>query len=134
MADTDRHPRPRWLSERIVGLALRVLPRGEIRRRYERELIAELHALPAERQLRFALGTLFSAHALRNAAVGRASLDGAGTDVGARRIRWRCIVSHSWRTVTTEEGDVWSVCRRCGKYGDPPQDVLGSMTQLINWW
>lgn len=69
-----------WVESRWE--ATRVLPRGEIRRRYQRELFAEMSAMPAARQLRYALGTLTTAWSLRNIAGGTAAFLGQGQSGG----------------------------------------------------
>jgi hypothetical protein len=103
----------------MVEVATRVLPAGEVRRRYHREFVGELHGLSRSRQLRYALAVLCTAPALRQA-VQRGGLVPAGVTVApvkpARPMMCRLNLHHHWRRYSTEDGSnrYWA-CDRCGK-------------------
>lgn len=117
--------RPNRLARAMVDVALLALPAGELRHRYERELPAELYGLPAGRQLRYAAGTLTTAWSLRNAATGRTNLEGATMTVATPRKPLLCMLNlrHHYVRDSTEDGELYYVCDRCGK--DRPENQGG---------
>ena len=104
--------RPARWSTAITGAALRVLPAGTVRERWERELVAELYGLSRREQLRHTLGVVTRVAALRSAAMAVPD----PTAVVVLHAPLRCVLRrHSWRVDTTEDGHRYRRCRRCGK-------------------
>jgi hypothetical protein len=109
----------RRISLWIVELAVRALPAGEIRSRYQREFAGELHGLGRTRQLRHALTILCTAPALR-VAVRRSGL--VPVEAVAAPVKppppmmCRLHLRHHWQRESTEDGSsrFWR-CDRCGK-------------------
>lgn len=102
---------------RTVELAVRLLP-AEHRTRYGLEFIAELYGLSPAQQRRHAARVLTSAWALRTAL----SEAVPGTNGGkamivkiARPLTCRLNVHHRWRWLSTEDGDRFERCEKCGK-------------------
>jgi hypothetical protein len=110
---------PVAVARLAVGLAVRSLPEGD-RLRYRAEFLAELHALSAPAQLRYATGVLSQTFALR-AALGSSPTraeEAAMTLVPAKKqFFWRCRVFrlHRWVTHSAEDGSRSLVCSRCGR-------------------
>jgi hypothetical protein len=109
--------KPRRLATTCVKLAAHVLPRGAVRERYERELVAELYAATPWQAPKYVLGVLATALQLRQAVV-------AGTDPGevpfARAgipLRCRLNLSHKWHLRSTDDGGLFKECARCHREG-----------------
>jgi hypothetical protein len=106
----------RWCC-RTVELAVRVLP-AEHRSRYGLEFVAELYGLPAAQQRRHAARVLTSAWALRTAL--SATAHGKDGDTAmiiktATPLTCRLNLHHRWRWLSTEDGDRFERCEKCGK-------------------
>jgi hypothetical protein len=101
-----------------VGIATRALPRPTDRARYRAEFLADLHDLPPAGQLRYTAGVLSRTFALR-AALGAAP-SRAGEDAMTLSVTpvpfWRCRVFrlHRWVRRSTEDGERYQACVRCG--------------------
>ena len=110
--------RPHALARPGIGLATRVLPRAA-RARYRAEFLAELHGLDRVDQLRYTAGVLTRAFALR-AALGAGGQE-ALTDTPHPGPFWRCRVFHwhKWVVRSTEDGERYLACRRCGVVDEP---------------
>jgi hypothetical protein len=78
----------------VVGLAATLQPTASDRQRYRAEFLAELHGRPRGQQLRFAVGVLSRAPALR-AALGthRTEESDMPSTLRCRVLRW-----HRWTT------------------------------------
>jgi hypothetical protein len=115
----------RWCC-RAVQLAVRVLP-AEQRHRYALEFIAELYGMPRSQQIRHSVHVLSNAWALRAALAETgltANQEKTMTITTSRPFRCR-IKLHRWVWVSTEDGDRYERCIRCGrdrteKVGDSP--------------
>jgi len=103
------------LTRTTVGLATVLLPHGAVRDRYRRELAAELESLPSAKRWRAALGMAVSAYALRRAVL-RTSLASAPGVAKTKPVPLRCRlhISHEWHNETTEDGQRYRRCLRCG--------------------
>jgi hypothetical protein len=122
--------RPHRTLERIVELAALALPRGDIRRRYEREFVAELYDLDGWGQARHALGVLLSVRSLHTAVTtdDYTRLEESMGHINLRRpLTCRLNLHHHWRTGQTEDGEQYTYCVRCDKIreGDPRRTVSG---------
>ena len=100
----------------VVELAAWVLP-TEQRHRYALEFIAELYGMPRSQQIRHSVHVLSQAWALR-AALAETGLaptqEKIMTVETSRSIR--CLLSfHRWRWASTEDGDRYEHCVRCGR-------------------
>ena len=110
---------PLAISRTAVDLAVRFLPELDDRLRYRAEFLAELHDLSPAGQLRYSAGVVSQTFALR-AALGsvpsRAEED-AMTITRTRQFYWRCRVlrRHHWVTRSTEDGNRYDACSRCGR-------------------
>ncbi len=101
----------------IIELAARMLPSSH-RDRYCYEFTAELHFLPRDEQLRYALQVLSRAWALRAALSAPASAsigETTMTEVAARPLHCRLHLWHHWRTCHAEDGHRYKACAQCGK-------------------
>jgi hypothetical protein len=110
--------RPHRAAARVVELAALVLPRGDIRRRYERELVAELYGLGGRDQARHVLGVLISIWSLRAAVTAEnyTQLEESMGHVSHRRpLLCRLNLRHHWQTGHTEDGGRYTYCSRCDK-------------------
>jgi hypothetical protein len=117
-------PPGRWCC-RTVELAVRVLP-PEHRTRYGLEFVAELYGLPPARQRRHAARVLTSAWALRAALSAAAPGTHGETAMiikTATPLTCRLNLHHRWRWQSTEDGDRFERCQKCGK--DRSDDVGG---------
>jgi hypothetical protein len=113
-----------------VSLAARALRTPEDRARYGTEFLAELYGLGRGRQLRHTAGVLIRILALR-AALGSspsAPEEGAMTLTGNHPPFWRCRVFHwhDWVRRSTEDGERYQQCARCGADRGPA--AAGMMT------
>jgi hypothetical protein len=124
--------RPSPGAIRVVELAALALPRGDIRRRYEREFVAELYGLDRAHQARHALGVLVSVWSLRAAVTtdDYTMLEEAmGHVTQPRPLMCRLNLRHHWQTGRTEDGARYTYCGRCEKIrsdGGPPEAAVGS--------
>jgi hypothetical protein len=108
---------PGSLCCRTVELAVRLLP-AEHRARYGLEFIAELYGMPKAQQRRHAARVLTSAWALRTAlseAVPGANGERAMIINTAKPLTCRLNLHHRWRWQSTEDGDRFEQCEKCGK-------------------
>jgi hypothetical protein len=115
----------------VVGLAVRALPKGPVRRRYQRELIAELHGMSFWSQARYVLGVLCSAWALRSAVRGKALEDAVTVSPTRKRLLCLLNIKHQWWWFHKDDGEPYIACRRCGKDGPevPPGRIAGAIAQ-----
>lgn len=115
------------LPRLIVAVAARALPDTAVRTRYRQEFAAELGALPRSRQLRYALGVLLRARALRAAVAHPAHRTVPASEVVMVRppaaLLCRLHLHHRWATLINNDGETFRHCRRCGK---EPYDPDGS--------
>ena len=117
---------PGSLCCRTVELAVRVLP-ADHRQRYGLEFIAELYGMPKAQQRRHAARVLTSAWALRTALsepVPGANGDRTMIVKTAKPLACRLNLHHRWRWLSTEDGDRFERCQKCGK--DRSEKVGGS--------
>jgi hypothetical protein len=112
---------PARVPYRIVTLAARTLPRSH-RDRYRSEFTAELHAIPREHQLRYATEVLSRAWALRAALseagaapIGESTMTRPQAPLSCRLMRW-----HQWGSRSTEDGERYLACKKCGRDRPPP--------------
>jgi hypothetical protein len=109
--------RPDILCCRTVELAVRLLP-AEHRQRYGLEFIAELYGMPPAQQRRHSARVLTSAWALRTAlaeAVPAANGEIAVITTTHKPLTCRLNLHHRWRWLSTEDGDRYEQCEKCGK-------------------
>lgn len=105
-----------WLSRGVIAVAMRLLPRGAVRDRYQRELSADLTVLSQGQRVPFALRTLASAPALRRAT--KVASISAGRDVMTRphkRFLCRTGLHHRWELASTGDGEEFVRCQHCLK-------------------
>ena len=106
------------LARAGVSLAVRQLPRGAARARYNDEWLAELHDLGPTGQLRYVAALLLRGPALRAAL----EEDAVETTRSARgRPFWRCRVLH-WHDFVVRcnpDGGRYQQCARCGSDRGP---------------
>jgi hypothetical protein len=118
-ASTGR--RPSRAAVGVIELALHALPQGDIRHRYERELVAELYGLDRGRQARYVLGVLVSVWALRAAVTADQYTlreEAMGHVIHRRPLTCRLNIYHRWRKGSTDDGTLYVYCRKCGKIHD----------------
>ena len=100
-----------------VGLAVRPLPNLDDRLRYRAEFLADLHDLSPAGQLRYTAGVLSQTFALR-AALGSAPsrVEEDAMTLTQTPFYWRCRVFHihHWVLRSTEDGNRYNACSRCG--------------------
>jgi hypothetical protein len=116
---------PGNLCCRTVELAVRVLP-AEHRQRYGLEFIAELYGMPKAQQRRHSARVLTSAWALR-AALSEAApavIGEIAVTTIHKPLTCRLNLHHRWRWLSTEDGDRFERCQKCGK--DRSEKVGGS--------
>jgi len=114
---TRAEGRPAWWSMSITRTALRLVPPGAARERWQRELVAELYGLDRGQQARHTLGVVSRAAALRAAVTSRDRL--VPEDVMTKGFRCR-LGWHKWAHRYTDQHAHYLVCRRCHKQEDPP--------------
>ncbi len=105
----------------LVRVAVLAVPSGAARDRYRAEHLAELHSVPEDHQLRYALGVLTTAPALRAALVEGWDVTIAPSQF-ARPWLCRLNVHHHWKLQRNHAtGEAYHRCTRCGKdhMGDP---------------
>jgi hypothetical protein len=112
---TRAEARPQWWSLTATRAAVRLVPRGGARDRWQQELVAELHGLSRVEQARHTIGVVTRAPALRAAVTARDRVALPGEDIV--RIPVSCKLHlHRWHTVSAEDGSGrFRQCRRCGK-------------------
>jgi hypothetical protein len=107
---------------RTISLAMRSLPKGEIRRRYERELMADLYGMTTKRQAMYAGNVLLTCRSLRRAMLDAGAYRGeSNVMITFTRIPLRCRLNlkHHWVSESIEGShEHILVCSRCGK--EPP--------------
>jgi hypothetical protein len=93
-----------------------VLP-AQHRGRYGLEFVAELYGLPPARQRRHAARVLTSAWALRAALSAAPGTHGETAMIikTATPLTCRLNLHHRWRWQSTEDGDRFERCQKCGK-------------------
>ncbi|MGZ4626041.1 MAG: hypothetical protein ACXV3S_07085 [Kineosporiaceae bacterium] len=132
MKTVTEHTRPSPGAIKVVELAALALPRGDIRRRYEREFVAELYGLDRAHQARHALGVLVSVWSLRGGVTtdDYTLLEEAMGHVTERRpLMCRLNLRHHWQRGQTEDGSRYTYCARCDKIrdkGGPASAGVGS--------
>jgi hypothetical protein len=102
---------------RAIELAVRVLP-AEHRQRYGLEFVAELYGMPPAQQRRHSARMLTSAWTLRTALSETVPLaDGEQTVITKthKPLACRLNLHHRWRSLSTEDGDRYDRCEKCGK-------------------
>lgn len=109
-------PQPSIWCCRTVELAVRVLP-AEHRARYGLEFIAELYGMPKAQQRRHSARVLTSAWALRTALEATPGANGETAVITTIRKPLTCRLNlhHRWRWLSTEDGDRYEQCEKCGK-------------------
>jgi hypothetical protein len=121
MNGTTERP-PRRAVVRVIELAALVLPAGDVRRRYEREFVAEIYGLDGVHQARYALDVLATVWSLRAAVTSEdyEVLEAAMGHVDLRRpLLCRLNLHHHWQTGFTDDGGRYTYCAKCGKiFGD----------------
>ena len=122
MMSAQASGRPRWVrvtptAKALVYLAVRVLPSGATRDRYRVEHDAELRAMPARRQVRYALGALISSVDLRRATSSTATEPTVTEQLTTVRRPLLCRLNarHAWHWESTSDGGRFRRCERCGK-------------------
>jgi len=112
-ATSNAAGRPTFAARCAVAGATVALPRGPRRDRYRQEFLAELHFIDSSAQLRFSVGILSRAWALRRALTQEGTMI---TDALPRTpVLCRLNVHHQYRLTSTEDGTRYRRCRRCGK-------------------
>ncbi len=108
-----------------VALASRALPAGPTRERWRAEFWADLHVLGRRQQATYTVGVLAHAWALRSALrQGEANIMGK-TTAARPPLTCRLNLRHTWRVVSTEDGNPHWECTACGKLWQsyrPPGD------------
>ncbi|MGY1619240.1 hypothetical protein ACI797_21075 [Geodermatophilus sp. SYSU D00691] len=105
-----------------------MLPTRADRDRYYCELVAELYGTTPRDQLRFAVGVLSQAFALR-AALGdpRQLLEEVPMPSFGRRFRCRVLRLHDWRLHSTEDGSRYRSCAVCGTDDAGPRGMTNTI-------
>jgi hypothetical protein len=110
-----------WPS-RTVCLAARCLPKGTVRERYRAEFLAELPGLTNRQQIRHAAGVLAHAGALGMAVTSCETLGKEETTMATRTVSRLVLcglnLHHQWRWHSTDDGQRYRQCFRCGKDDD----------------
>ena len=101
---------------RVVELAARLL-QAEQRQRYAMEFIAELYGMPRSQQVRHSIQVLTHAWGLRTVLTATsADHPQEGSMTLANRRPFRCLLRiHRWHWVSTEDGERYECCLRCGR-------------------
>jgi hypothetical protein len=110
--------------DRVVRLAARALPAGELRDRYRQEFLAELHACRSGAQLRYAVAVLTHVLALR-IAVGGDRLRLESLRFGKHRPLLCRLHLHHFEPCHNPDGEFYLRCRRCGEDRDDPHGRSG---------
>lgn len=103
----------RW-TRGVVGMAVRLLPAGQVRERYRREFVAEMYGMASVQRTTHALQILRSIFALRTALVGyqQPLLEEATM---TKPLGCRLHLHHVWERRSTQDGSRYRQCARCGK-------------------
>jgi hypothetical protein len=116
--DTAPSPAAFWPS-RTVCLAARCLPKGGVRERYRAEFLAELPGLTNRQQLRHAAGVLAHAGSLCVALTSYETPGAEESNMATRTVSRLVLcglnLRHQWRWHSTEDGERYRQCFRCGK-------------------
>ena len=117
-------PRPDIWCCRAVELAVRLLP-AEHRARYGLEFVAELYGMPKAQQRRHSARVLTSAWALRTALEAVPGTNGEMAVITTTRKPLTCRLNlhHRWQWLSTEDGDRYEQCEKCGKDRDKSRGV-----------
>jgi hypothetical protein len=102
---------------RTIELAVRILP-SQHRQRYGLEFTAELYGMPPAQQRRHSARVLTSAWALRTALTEAApgtNGEKAMANTITKPVTCRLNLHHRWRWLSTEDGDRFERCQKCGK-------------------
>ena len=110
---------------RVVELAACVLP-TEQRHRYALEFIAELYGMPRSQQIRHSVYVLSQAWAPRAALADASPAPTQEKPMTVKTSRpIRCLLSlHRWVWASTEDGDRFERCVRCGQ----------DKTEKVGYW
>ena len=112
----------------LVRVSTSMLPAGEMRQRYRREHDGELSALAASQQIRYAMGALTTAWALRQAVV--QERDMTITPAKPRKpLLCRLNLHHTWVAERSPAGQWYRRCKKCGK-DDPGSFVEKNIDAL----
>ena len=106
---------------------------AEQRHRYALEFISELYGMPRSQQIRHSVHVLSQAWALRAALAetGAAPTHEKTMTVKTTNRPFRCLLSHHlWRWASTEDGDRFEHCVRCGRDRTEKVGGLGSFGTL----
>jgi hypothetical protein len=120
-------PEPGRLARLLVTTAVRMLPAAH-RDRYRQELRSELGELPRAEQRGYAVRVLLRSVALRGALRAPGAVDVAGEVVLAapnRPLTCRMHLYHRWKTFTTDDGERYVGCSRCGTVKEGSGDTIG---------
>jgi hypothetical protein len=119
----------------LVRVSTTLLPSGQTRERYRREHDGELHALAADQQIRYAMGALTTAWALRQAVVQERDMTVSPTKP-RKPVLCRLNLHHTWVTERSSGGEWYRRCAKCGK-DDPgsyiERDVDGIGPGMVGW-
>ena len=98
----------------LVRLATQALPAGEVRQRYRFELVADLQYLDRPHQVSYAAGVVSTVWALRREAISEVSMRDMPT-THTVPLLCRLGLKHHWHWESTEDGQRYECCARCGK-------------------
>jgi hypothetical protein len=90
------------------------LPRGSVRDRYRQELLAELYASAPQDRARYTVGVVTRAWVLRIALKDEEPV-AKETTMHTKPFTCRLNLHHVWHTYSTEDGNRYLRCARCGK-------------------
>jgi hypothetical protein len=104
------------VPSRLVRLATRALPAGQLRERYRQEFLAELYGLSRSGQTGYAIRVLTRSPALRSAVctVRTALPEVAMTPSVRKPLLCRTHLHHRWAPARNPDGENYLRCRRCG--------------------
>lgn len=118
---SDAAHRPAVAARCAVATGTMILPQGQIRSRYRQEFLAELYFIEPAAQLRFSVGILSRAWALRRALTEEGTM--FHDTLPHTPVLCRFNLHHQYRMTATEDGSRYRRCRRCGK--DDPRGGPG---------
>jgi hypothetical protein len=114
----------------LVRTATRLLPAGEVRRRYRWELYADLHYLERPHQLAYASGVFSTAWQLRRELSQEIDPMSDTTKTATIPLLCRLNLRHHWHWESTDDGRRYRRCRTCGKddnhMGNGPADWIAT--------
>ena len=99
----------------MVRTATRLLPAGEVRRRYRWELAADLYYLDRSHQLTYASGVFSTAWQKRRELTQEIDPMNDTNTTSAIPLLCRLNLHHQWHLEFTEDNQRYSRCLRCGK-------------------